>query len=138
MIAALVTGTLFRNPESRQSKNGNPFVSAILKEKDGDKVQFVRVAAFSESARGELARLSDGDALSVQGPLKAEVYESNGEHRISLSIVADAILPLRREHRAKGESSKPQDACSRQERQRGIWRDENDGPDDSLDGVEAI
>jgi hypothetical protein len=32
----LITGTLFRAPEQRTSKNGKPFVTATLKAKDGD------------------------------------------------------------------------------------------------------
>jgi hypothetical protein len=33
---ALVTGILFRAPEQRTSKAGKPFVSAIVRVKDGD------------------------------------------------------------------------------------------------------
>jgi hypothetical protein len=32
-------------------------------------------------------RLQDGDAISVQGTLKAELYDKDGEKRLSLSIV---------------------------------------------------
>jgi hypothetical protein len=37
---ALVTGMLFRAPEQRTSKNGNPFVTATLKAKDGEALQW--------------------------------------------------------------------------------------------------
>jgi single-stranded DNA-binding protein len=33
--------------------------------------------------------------VSVQGAFKAELYEKDGEKRISLSIVADNVLALR-------------------------------------------
>ncbi len=62
----LVTGTLFRPPEQRTSKAGKEFVSATLKVKDGDAVQWWRVTAFSGTTQAELLRLGDGDALSVQ------------------------------------------------------------------------
>jgi single-stranded DNA-binding protein len=92
---AIVTGTLFRAPEQRTSKSGKPFVTATLKAKDGDALQWWRVTAFSESAQSELMRLTDGDALSVQGALKAETYEKDGATKFSLSIIADHVLALR-------------------------------------------
>jgi len=96
MIYALAQGTLFRSPEQRTSKTGKPFVTATIRSKDGDASQFIRIVSFSESGQGELLLLDDGDALSVQGPLKVETYvASNGETRISLSLVADKILPLK-------------------------------------------
>jgi hypothetical protein len=77
-ILALVTGSLFRNAESRTSKAGRPFVSAAIRAKDGDGSQFISVAAFSERAQTELMRLSDGDALCVQGALRARA--ANGKY----------------------------------------------------------
>ena len=54
-----------------------------------------KVLVFSESAGAELLRLSDGDAVSVQGALRVETYDKDGETKISLTCIADAILPLR-------------------------------------------
>jgi single-stranded DNA-binding protein len=71
----LISGTLFREPEQRTSKAGKPFTTATLKAKDGETAQWWKVLAFSESVQAELMRLTDGDALSVQGGLKAETYE---------------------------------------------------------------
>jgi single-stranded DNA-binding protein len=91
---ALVTGTLFRPPEQRTSKSGKAFVTATLKSKDGESVQWWKVVAFSESARSELMGLGDGDAVACQGPLKVETYERDGETKLSLSLVADRVLAL--------------------------------------------
>jgi single-stranded DNA-binding protein len=52
------------------------------------------VLAFSESIQAELLRLQDGDAISVQGAFKVELYEKDGEKRFSLSIIADNMLAL--------------------------------------------
>jgi hypothetical protein len=52
------------------------------------------VLAFSESIQAELMRLADGDAISVQGAFKVELYEKDGEKRFSLSIIADNVLAL--------------------------------------------
>jgi single-stranded DNA-binding protein len=94
---ALVAGTLFRAPERKISKGGKHYVSATIKCRDGDAAQFWRVTIFSESASEEMMRLAAGDAVSAQGQMSAEVYRpENGEPRLSLSLVADTILPLRR------------------------------------------
>jgi single-stranded DNA-binding protein len=96
MIAALVTGALFKATESRTSKSGKPFVTATIRAKGGEGFQFIRLVAFSETAQTELLRLREGDSLSVQGALKAEIYKpEGGEPKISLSMIADQILALR-------------------------------------------
>jgi hypothetical protein len=93
---ALVTGTLFRAPEQRTSKAGKLYVTATIKAKDGDAFQFWRATAFSESSQAELMRLTDGDAVSIQGGLKAELYaKDGGEPKLSLSVLADHVLALR-------------------------------------------
>jgi hypothetical protein len=101
VIFALASGTLFRHPESKISKAGKPFAVATLKVRDGDSFSFVKLLVFSESAQAELMRLTDGDALSAQGSLKAETYDKNGETRISLTIIADQVLAVRAERKKK-------------------------------------
>jgi single-stranded DNA-binding protein len=102
---AIVTGSLFKAPERRTSKNGRPYVTATIRAKDGEASQWWRVMAFSESAQVELMRLGEGDACTVQGAFKCELYQlEGGETRVSLSIVADHVLALRqppRERKAK-------------------------------------
>jgi hypothetical protein len=97
MIAfALVTGSLWKPPEQKTSKAGKPFVTATIRAKDGEALQWWRVTVFSESAQAEIMRLADGDSLAVQGAFKAEVYRpSIDEAKLSLSIIADQILTLR-------------------------------------------
>ena len=133
MIAALITGTLCRAPEQRTSRTGKPFVMATVKIRDCDSFQFVRIVALSESVQAELLRLTDGDHAIVQGPLKCETYEISGEHRISLSIVADHVLALRQPPKQrKPEAAQPPDTRSKQERQRGTWTSPVDGPLDEI------
>jgi Single-strand binding protein family len=95
VIAALITGTIFREVTQRTAKTGRPFVTATLGVKDGEASAFVKVTAFSDTAQSELLRLSEGDALSVQGALKIETYlATSGATKVSLSIVAEQILTL--------------------------------------------
>ncbi len=91
----LVSGAIFRVPEARTSKAGKPFWSATIKTKGDDAATWWKIIAFSESAGAALLRLSDGDAVSVQGSLKVETYERDGVTKVSLTCIADAVLPLR-------------------------------------------
>jgi single-stranded DNA-binding protein len=90
-----VRGTLSRAPESGVLKNGALFVTATLKAKDGDHRQFWHVVAFSETVQAELMHLSDGDAVAVQGSLKAELYDKDGETELFFGIIAEHALGLR-------------------------------------------
>jgi single-stranded DNA-binding protein len=108
---AIVTGILFKPPEQRASKTGRPYVTATIRTKDGEASQWWRVTVFSETAQAELMRLTEGDALSIQGAFKAELYQPDGgEPRLSLSTVADHVLALRqppRERKPKTSADTP-------------------------------
>ena len=129
---AIVTGSLWKPPEPRTSKAGNPFVTATIRAKDGDAAQWWKIVAFSEDVQTELMRLVEGDVLSVQGSFKAELYTAqNGETKISLSIIADNVLPLKKQ--PKEREVKPFDTHSRRERCAGSWAP-GAGPNDEIPG----
>jgi single-stranded DNA-binding protein len=135
-VFALVTGQLFRAPEQRTSKAGKPFTTATIRAKDGDASQWWRVTAFSETAQAELMRLGDGDACSVQGAFKAELYQpEGGEPKVSLSIAADRVLALRQPPRERKPTASG-DARPRQERLAGSWAP-GGGPNDDIPFVAA-
>jgi single-stranded DNA-binding protein len=95
----LISGQLFREPEQRTSKSGKPFVTATIRAKDGEASQWWRITAFSETAQAELMRLVDGDACSVQGAFKAELYQPEAASRKSrfrsLQIACSAFASRR-------------------------------------------
>jgi len=98
----LISGTWFRSPEERTGKtSGKHFVAATIKVRDGEAAQYWRVLAFSDTAQNELLRLDDGDALSVQGSLRAEPYSKDGEARVGLTVIADVVLALRRANKPR-------------------------------------
>lgn len=90
-----VSGTLVHAPESRTLKDGGLFVTATVKAKDGAHTQFWHIVSFTETAQAELMRLSDGDAVAVQGSLKAELYDKNGETELFFGIIAEDAHGLR-------------------------------------------
>jgi single-stranded DNA-binding protein len=100
-VFALVNGSLFRDPETKISKAGKPYVIATIVSKEGGESTFVNLVAFSDSAKEAILALGEGDALSAQGKTTIGVYEKNGEHRPSLSIVADRVLALRQPPRER-------------------------------------
>lgn len=109
---ALVTGALFRAPESKTSKGGKSYALATIKTRgDDNRSEFWRLTVFSESAIDALMTLSEGDALSAQGPMQAQLYEAEGKPpRVSLSLIADTVTPLRaprKEKPAKAASDEP-------------------------------
>lgn len=105
MIRALVTGSLYGDPQTRTSQAGKPYVTAKVRadSKDGASV-WCSIIAFGEIA-DRLMALGNGAALSVSG--KAEIngwLDKQGEPKAGLSLVADEVVTL------KGKPRPPQGA----------------------------
>jgi len=129
---AIVTGSLFRPPEQRTSKAGTPLVTATIRAKPGQASQWGDIIAFSDSAQADLMRLGVGDAVSVQGAFKAELYQREGDDpKITLSIIADRVLALRQPPKERKPKAPVQDTRSLQKRVAGSWAP-GDGPNDSV------
>ncbi len=93
MLSVLATGQLVRDPQSRTSSVGKPYVTALLRVpcEDGDPL-LCSVIAFSPDAVQALLALAKGDAVAVAGRAKMNTWEKDGESRTGLSIVADQVL----------------------------------------------
>lgn len=97
MISALASGTLIREPKSGTSTNGTRWANTTIRcntgqDKEGAAMSsFVSVVAFGDTA-DKLAKLAQGDAISVQGPMKQTEYTKDGETRHGLEILANALL----------------------------------------------
>ena len=96
MIRALVTGSLYGDPQTRTSQAGKSYVTAKVRAdgKDGVSV-WCSIIAFGELA-DRLMTLGDGAALAVSG--KAEIngwLDKQGEPRAGLSLVADEVVTLK-------------------------------------------
>jgi hypothetical protein len=93
---ALITGTIFRAPIQKIAKSGKPYTTCTVKVRSDDSGgDFWNVLIFSESAQLEMLRLEAGDAVSIRGEMRLEIFEKDGQARISRSIFADALLGLR-------------------------------------------
>ena len=97
MISALASGQLVRAPKSGTSASGTRWANTTLRcstgtDREGAALSsFVTVVAFGDTAE-KLARMAQGDAISVQGPMKQTEYAKDGETRHGLEILANNIL----------------------------------------------
>ncbi|WP_395697976.1 single-stranded DNA-binding protein [Methylocella sp.] len=106
MSLVLLTGTVFRLAEIKTSRAGKPYARLTVKERNGESATFWGVTLFSESAIAEIDRLRKDDGVSVRGRLEATLYTpEGGEPRVSLSVIADAVLPLKPKKRAVSTSA---------------------------------
>ena len=96
-VSILLSGALFRQPQQKISQSGKRYMSGTIKAAaaDNTSADFWNLLVFSDTAQAELARLGDGDKVAVQGTLKIELYEREGQQRISRTVFADHVLALR-------------------------------------------
>lgn len=96
MIRALLTGSLYGDPQARTSQSGKPFTTAKVRAdgKDGATV-WCSLVAFGELAE-RLAALPANAALSVAGRAEVSAWlDKQGEPKAGLSIVADELATLK-------------------------------------------
>lgn len=88
-------GNLTKDPETRTTPNGNivcAFTIAVNRKKVSEpQTDFFRINAWGKL--GELCGrfLGKGRKVAVVGELQARTYESNGQTRLSLDVVADEV-----------------------------------------------
>jgi single-stranded DNA-binding protein len=120
-VAILISGSIFREPVQRTSQAGKSYVVTTLKAAAADNTNsdFWSVLAFGDTAGAELLRLAIGERVTIQGSLKLEIFEKDGQARISRTIFADHVTALRqppkeRKPKAAPAGSKAADAIAKQ------------------------
>jgi single-stranded DNA-binding protein len=96
-VAILISGSLFKEPQQRTSQSGKSYVVTTIRatSTDNSGSDFWSVLAFGDTAGAELLRLAIGERCSIQGGLKIEIFEKDGQARISRTIFADHVMALR-------------------------------------------
>ncbi len=102
MIQASIYGRLGRQPENRQTKTGNAMttcsiaVDATPSNHAGDQETiWFQVLAFGRAGE-TLDRHSKGDLVSLSGRITQSRWAgSDGDERVSMTIVADAVISAR-------------------------------------------
>ena len=109
MIRALITGTIYGEPQARTSQAGKQYATAKIRADSGKDgvVVWCSVVAFGEQA-DRLMTLSNGAALSVAGKAEVNAYSNKqGEPAAGLSIVADDLAALKSKPRPPQEDARP-------------------------------
>jgi single-strand DNA-binding protein len=88
-IEAALEGRLGKNPELRQSQQGQPWLPLNVAVGEGDAVQWVGVAVFGERAQQLASSLRKGDRIYAEGRLRLETWTGqDGKERSGLKIAA--------------------------------------------------
>jgi hypothetical protein len=99
-VSVLISGALFRTPESKTSSSGKTYLRAALKVQSGtdtNAIDFWNLLIFDKAASAEIAEAVDGDRLAVAGSLKLDLYQG----KISRTVFVDRVLTLRRKRKEK-------------------------------------
>ena len=108
MLNSLASGQIVRAPKAGTSASGTRWANALMRcstgtDREGAALTaFVSIAAFGENA-DQLAKLAQGDAISVTGPLKQTEYVKDGQTRHGLEIIANGILTTYQVRQKRGD-----------------------------------
>ncbi len=104
MIRALITGTLYGDPQARTSQAGKSFTTAKVKAdgKDGSAL-WVSIVAFNDLA-DRLLTMKANNALALSGKLEVSAYTAkDGTPAAGLSVVCDQLATLKAKPRPRTE-----------------------------------
>ena len=99
---ALITGTLYGDPQARTSQAGKSFTTAKVKAdgKDGSTL-WISVVAFGDLA-DRLLTMRANNALALSGKLEVSAYTAkDGSPAAGLSVVCDELATLKAKPRPK-------------------------------------
>ena len=116
----MLMGNLTRDPELRFTANGSAVTSFGLavnrKFKQGDEwkddVCFVDITAWGKQGENCAEYLSKGRPVFVEGYLKFSTWESDGQKRNKLEVVANTVQFLGSRDGSQGGASTTQDTVS--------------------------
>jgi hypothetical protein len=90
---AIVSGVIFKAPQTKTTKAGKPYAIATIREGTGERVRWWKAFVFNEFSIEEILRLGDGDPIAVSGEFDCELCPPpGGESRVSWKITAYAVL----------------------------------------------
>ena len=101
---ALITGTLYGDPQARTSQAGKSFTTAKVKAdgKDGSTL-WISVVAFGDLA-DRLLTMRANNAVALSGKLEVSAYTAkNGEPAAGLSVVCDELATLKAKPRPRAQ-----------------------------------
>jgi single-stranded DNA-binding protein len=113
MISILCSGVVVRDPQTKETRTGNEYVSLLVSAPmGGDQSQLVNMTAFDGEVCRVLGGLRKGDAVTVSGRVCLSVYQGQNGPQVSVQLTANRVMAL-----AEG-SAKPPRLRSAQARPR--------------------
>ena len=108
MIRALITGTIYGEPQARTSQAGKKYATAKVKAEDkAGATVWCSLVAFGELA-DRLLTLAQGAALSISGKAELNAYTNKqGEPKAGLSLVVDDLATLKGKPRPPQADARP-------------------------------
>lgn len=95
MIAALIHGTLLRDPVERATSKGKPYTTAQMRVPAGEETLFVGIAAFDAVPAARLAQMRQGGTVAVAGTLEATSWQDkDGNERSGWRLTAAEVLSV--------------------------------------------
>ena len=94
----IIVGRMGSDPDTKFAKSGTAVTNFSLatneKWKDNDHTEWHKCVVFGESAERFAEWVSKGQLVLIEGKLKTDVWEKDGEKRYSTSIVVDTWTTL--------------------------------------------
>ena len=114
----MVCGNLTRDPEAKAVGNSTvtKFSIAVNREfkgSDGEKkkeVEFVNIEVWGKVAENVARYLKKGSEAFIEGRLKTDTYEKDGQKRSITKVVADSVQFGAKPRQAEGEPNIPEQA----------------------------
>jgi single-stranded DNA-binding protein len=92
-IDVLLSGRMAKPAEQRTARTGSTYALAqVIVPTEGEESVLCSCIAFSRSAVEALLALDRGEAVSLAGKAKMNVWERDGETKVGLNITVDAVL----------------------------------------------
>lgn len=92
MNKVILVGRFVRDPELKQTTNGQSTVTVTLAVKDGsNKAEFIDVVAFDKTAENTVRYCKKGSKVVAFGSLKIDSYESQGVKKKYPKVIAQNI-----------------------------------------------
>ncbi len=102
----VLLGHLGADPEIRYTTEGNPVASFNLAFRSGkDKTHWIKVTCFKKLAETCEKYLHKGARIATAGYLEQDRWESNGENRSAIKLIANSIEFIK----VNGQANKQED-----------------------------
>ena len=95
MMILHVSGRLVRDPQSKTSAAGKPYLSAMAAVSAGDKEMLVTLMAFDADLQTLLASLRKGDSVSAIGTASIRAYtDKEGQPAAGITLMVNRLMVM--------------------------------------------